>query len=570
MLSGDPSWRDVLIVALLAGVVVTAAMVGGGVIGGDEPTTEAAAPGENATVTPNGSATSIHFEDVTEASGFAYASDRTGSYSKGNEGLYVADVDRDGWQDVLAIGGKTPSLFENRNGSFRKTGQLDSIDREYRTATFVDYDGDGWRDLLLFGKGAPVAAFHNEAGELVPTDLGLGNTTYPAGAIAADFDTDGDEDLYLYQSGTWGEGSPEAYNAPIEVVGTDNGAPNLLFENRDDATGTETFRRVSEAEVAGGHWTLGSSAVDLTGDGLPDIHAANDFWYDFVYVNQGNMTFEPRRLGRATARNAMESEVGDVNRDGHPDIFVTNIYLPVQEMSRERYERLQMFLGFVSASGRTKGNNLLLGDGSGNFTDRAPAYGVRKGGWGWGAALDDFDNDGDEDLLHTTQYVVRIYDDDPHYTYPMLWERTGERFRSLDASEHGLQEADGRGMVTLDYDRDGDLEAITNNIGGNVTVYDNVGRTGNAVQFDVLDADGSTALGAVVNVSTGGETRTVHVTDETGFLSQSSLLEHVGIGDAETATLEIRWPDGTERTVTVEAGTRVRITREGVETVCEF
>ncbi|MFB6150259.1 MAG: CRTAC1 family protein [Haloarculaceae archaeon] len=515
-----------------------------------------------------GDETSIEFASATEESGLAYDSKRLGSYAKGNEGLYVADVNRDGWADVLAIGGERPALYANENGTFERSGQLSSLAGEYRTATFVDYDGDGWRDLILLGKGREMVAFHNDEGTFERTDVGLGETAYPAGAVAADFDGDGDLDLFVYQSGTWAKEPPQAYQMPVDFVDQDNGHDNQLYEN----VGGE-FERVRGAGFDGGHWTLAASGVDLNGDGLPDVHAANDFWYDRVYVNRGNMTFEARRLGEPTARNAMSSEVGDVNGDGHPDLFVTNIYLPLREhLSRERFRRIKMLLGFVVESGKTNGSNLLVNDGTGNFTDRAPAYGVRKGGWAWAASFADFDNDGDDDLLHTTQKVVRLNETDPKYTLPMIRERRGDEFVTLDASERGLEEANGRGMVALDYDHDGDIEVVTNNIDSNVTVYDNVGTTGNALQFRVATGPGNrTAVGATVTVEYGGESQTVFVTDQTDFLSQEPLANHVGLGDADSATLTVRWPDGTERTFEdVAAGQRVRVTKDGVETVFEF
>jgi hypothetical protein len=214
----------------------------------------------------------------------------------------------------------------------------------------------------------------------------------------------------------------------------------------------------------------------------------------------------------------------------------------------------------------------MINDGNAEFTDEAEEFGVRKGGWGWAATFTDFDNDQDADLFHTTQNVLRLNRSDPHYTYPMLYERSGTSFTNLDASDHGLTEGDGRGIVAIDYDNDGDQELITNNYEANVTVYDNVGQTGNSLQFRVTGADGdSTAFGARVRVSATGESTVVPQTDGSDFLSQDPLVSHVGLGDAETADVHVTWPDGTEATFEdVAANQRIVISPDVVDTVATF
>lgn len=442
----------------------------------------------------NASESSIQFEDATNATGINYGSFLSGEYENGNEGVYVADVDRDGWQDLLVGGSERPALYTNENGTFQRSDE----------------------------------------GSFEQADVDLGNFSYPLGATAADFDDDGDEDLFIYQSGDWREGKPAGYFELNGTIENDNGNSNVLLEN----TGGE-YQHVEDAGLEGDHWSLAASAVDVNDDGEPDIHVANDFYYDELYVNRGNGTFEHRYLGNRTARNGMSSEVADV--DGHPDVFVTNIHFPLRdELSDERYERIQEYLTFVVKSNRTESNTLLINDGEGNFTDRAGEYGVHVGGWGSAATFTDFDNDGEEDLLQATQNVLPLDRSDPHYTYPMLWEGSGDGFISFDASDRGLNEDDGRGLVAVDYDNDGDREVITNNHLGNVTVYDNVGSTGNSLQVRIVDGDdGTTVLGAVVRIEAGGESTVVYQTDRTDFLAQGSLVNHVGVGDAESATVHV-------------------------------
>jgi len=213
-----------------------------------------------------------------------------------------------------------------------------------------------------------------------------------------------------------------------------------------------------------------------------------------------------------------------------------------------------------------------LNQGDGRFVDAADEYGVRHGGWGWAASLTDFTNDGVVDLVHTTQFVVRLVPGDPTWTYPMVWRGQADNtsLARVSPSTHGMDEHDGRGLATLDYDHDGDRDVVIATYAGPVVLYENTVESGNSLQFEVVDGNGATALGATVNVTADNRTTRIVQTDENDFLSQEGAVRHVGLDDAERATLTVVWPDGTERTFTVDANRRVRLTKQGVEVVATY
>ncbi|KAB1185352.1 MULTISPECIES: CRTAC1 family protein [Haloferax] len=504
----------------------------------------------------------LAFSDVTDQSGLDYEAVGSGVGS-GNSGVYVADVNKDSWPDLLTIGGESPALFVNDGGQFVKSDALQTVDRSIKSAVFVDVERDGWTDLFLFAHDGSVVAFRNDGGQFVRADYGVGNLTYPLGATAADYDRDGDTDLFVYQSGSWHESKPEGYFSLDERITEDNGNTNYLYEN----VGGE-FRRVDSESISGNHWSLAASFVDLTGDGYPDIHVANDYNNDTLYINTGDGTFDRRTLGGSTARNGMASEVADVTNDGRPDVFVSNIWFPKLKgnMSKERYERLKRLLDFVVHSGRTKGNTLLVNQGDGEFADRADELNVRHGGWGWAASATDFDNDGDRDIVHTTQIVVRIDRDDPVYTYPMVFQGDGGEFASVNASTHSMRETDGRGLATLDYDHDGEQELVVATYDDAFVVYDNEADTAgqNSLQLRVVDENDATALGAVVTVHAGADTHVIQQSANVDYLSQDTRVEHVGVGTHDSVTLKVEWPDGTTRTFEdVAVNQRLRVTKDG-------
>ncbi len=522
----------------------------------------------------------IGFENVTAEAGLDYRGQVEAGFGNGNAGVYVTDFDRDARPDLLLVGADRPALYHNANGSYERSDALPSLNDSYKSAAALDWDGDGWEDLILFrGHGRPTA-LHNAEGRFERADLGLGNLSYPLGAAAADYDGDGDRDLFVYQSGDWRERTPEGRRSLNASIADDNGYPNLLYENTDDG-----FRRVGEAGIEGDRWSLAATFADLTGDGLPDIHVANDYNNDTVYVNEGDGTFDQRLLGGATARNGMASEVADVTGDGRQDVFVTNIEIELSEvnMSAERRERIERLMSTTINSQRTRGNTLLINEGDdGRFADRAPAYGVRDGGWGWAASFVDLDDDGDRDLVHTTQYITRFDRENPVYTYPMVFERNGtgpgaangagegNGFTRLDASAIGLNESDGRGMATLDYDGDGDRDLVVADYGGRFRLYENVADGGSALDLRVVDENGATALGATVRVEAadGDSSWNATVHGRTDFLSQDSRVVHVGLGEVDTVDLTVTWPDGTERTFEdVAADRRLRVTKQGLTVV---
>jgi hypothetical protein len=270
----------------------------------------------------------------------------------------------------------------------------------------------------------------------------------------------------------------------------------------------------------------------------------------------------------------MASETADLTGDGRQDVFVTNIWFPDlrNNMSQARYERLERLLEHVIHSSRTRGNTLLASQSNGTFRDRADELGVRHGGWGWAAVATDFDNDGDRDLVHTTQNVFRVDPDDPVYTHPMVFQRDGERFSRVSKDVNGMRETNGRGMARLDFDNDGAQELVVATYDSEFVVYDNEATADRrSLQFRATTETGATALGSVVIVTARDSEWTVHHSSNTDFLSQDSRVEHVGVGDAETVTVHVEWPDGTEQTFEdVATNQRVQLTKSGLVGVSEY
>ena len=535
--------RPILVVALLVvAVVVGSYMVAP--LSGSSPGTD------DASAEP-----SLSFEEVGDQQAFDYES--TGrTIANGRAAVLVADYDGDGKPDVLALGGNEPVLFENAATGFERSNALPDVpDRLYKGGLFFDYDNDGWQDLLLLPVDGRAVFLENDGGTFRRASVGLNvNLTWGTSAAAADYDGNGCPDVFIVQNGDWRERIPERSQGGN--LTEDNGEPNLLFAG--DCSG---FERVEDAGINGTRWSLATSFVDFTGDGRPDIHVANDFNYDRLYVNQGDGTFEGRIIEN-TDRHGMSSETADVNGDGRLDVFVTNIEFAEPDRVWLLQNGLEM---------RNRGNNLLINDGNGSFTDRATAYGVRPGGWGWSATVVDFDDDGDRDLVHTTQaynWATRKEEGDAWRrvsTPPALWERTGEtNYSRVNGSRVGLEPANGRGLAVLDFDADGDRDFIVGNAAGEFKLYENANSPGHWLNVRVEGSAEQTALGTRVYVTANGKTHLRVYTSQTNFFSQSSRTLHYGLGDAAVDRVRIVWPDGTERTLTdVPTNATLVVTHDG-------
>jgi hypothetical protein len=305
------SSRAAFLVAFGAAVLVLVAAVG--LVG---PGGGLASPGEVngtqgiATDASDGDEAGLSFAHAGAETGIDYSASSNGTNRRKmltDVGVYAADVDGDGWTDVLATGGEQPMLFTNENGSFeRAPDALPPLNRSVRSAVFLDYDGDGARDLLILADDSPPLLLANDGqGTFRRVDAGFEEElAVPIGATVADFDGDGCIDLFVIQNGRWNDHAPAGMSERNVPPSADDGLENVLYRGTCDG-----FERAEDTGIEGTRWSLATSAVDLDGDGRLDIHVANDFNHDVVYRNRGNLSFEKVVLGNETDRSE-ERRVG--------------------------------------------------------------------------------------------------------------------------------------------------------------------------------------------------------------------------------------------------------------------
>ncbi|HUP47359.1 MAG TPA: CRTAC1 family protein [Thermoanaerobaculia bacterium] len=510
-------------------------------------------------------------------------------------GIAAEDVDGDGWPDLLIVGGAGNRLYRNRgDGTFQDvTGRAginwlgeDGKPGEPRQPIIADFDNDGIQDILITYVDAPHRLYRGQGDfrfEDVTARANLGGKGLVGGpATAFDFDRDGLLDLYIGYYGNYlaGEG-------PHLTRSNANATPNKLFRNK----GGMLFHDVSASSGTENRgWTQAVSHVDLDGDGWQDLIVANDFGVNAYYRNLGNGSFADisRELGTDVPNNAMNVGTADLNGDGFPDIYISNILtmvkdekyvLPTEETRMKLNPQKLGTMRIIDANhlftSVARGQTLLRYEMS-EAIDR----GDTSTGWAWDADFFDFDNDGDDDLycvnglneyniyqgthtFETRQGAQRtiIYSVNEREANVFFLNEDGKlRNRSSQSGADFL--GNSRSAVNLDYDGDGDLDIVVANYhSAAVVLRNNSEKLGNhwlKIRLIGDPAKGSNrdAIGARIVATTSGGGRVFRtVQGSTGYLSMHPREQHLGLGAETAADVTIHWPNGEIQTLRgLEAG----------------
>jgi len=490
---------------------------------------------------------SLTFTDITMESGLAFSygidTPTAGSMSEFfGGGVGAGDFDGDGDIDLYFVAGDAmPNcLFENlgNNRFVEVAGDVGlGVTAKGSGPTFADIDGDYDLDLFIGGvEGAPTFVFRNEGGffEDMTALSGISfNAPNTISAAFGDYDRDGDLDLFASHWGNHKTGP-----------GFDT---EHLWQNQGDGT----FRNVSlESGISdqivvqlsiGGipgwdniDYTFSPNFADIDNDGFCDVVIAADFGTSQVFHNNGDGTFtrvtDPSVI---VDENGMGATVADYDNDGDLDWFVTAIF------------KTDASGGVISP-----GNRLYRNLGNGQFEDVTLAAGVSRGGWGWGSSFADFNNDGHLDIFHTNGWAqkgvgIRDYTVDPVKLFISNGDGT---FTNQAAKARLFSNGQGRGVVTLDSDQDGDLDIlITNNDSNAVVLYRNdYGNKFHYLNVRLLGkAPNTQAVGARIYLTANGMTQMRELSIGTNYASQNPMQEHFGLAAAEVVeTVRVVWGDG--------------------------
>ena len=513
----------------------------------------------------------LRFTEVTEAAGIRFEHfpfRRTSQLPEDiGPGAAWGDYDGDGRPDLFLVNFAAPlgvsdeemaesaaidRLFRNRgDGTFEDVTESAGVGAAHRGigASFADYDADGDVDLFVTSWGENFLWENRGDGTFrdATARAGLGGKGFWTGASWADFDLDGDLDLYVCGYVHYIPEKPGASRSSVGdaenpfTINPNSYAPhpNRLYVNRGDGTFEE------RAEAAGLLGEKGRSLeaawADFNGDGLPDLYVANDVSDNAMYQNLGDGTFQDVSYEALVAdyRSSMGIAVGDWDGDLDLDLFLT--HWVAQENAL--YSNLISELGKGEPGAKVR------------FSDEADLVGLGQIALdlvGWGTAFVDLDNDGWLDLFVANGSTLQRKDDpsqlvpmDPH----LYWNRgTREGFFEVGA-EAGIRTrpaGSGRGAAFADYDGDGDADLLIVRSGGRARLLRNDSRGGHWVGFAVRARSGHpSGIGARIVVRAGGRALLREVGAGPSYLSQNHSDVLVGLGDAaRIESVEVTWPGG--------------------------
>ena len=474
-------------------------------------------------------------------------------------GAAFLDYDGDGYLDIYLVNGSTlertghvPPLD---NALYRNTGGGRFADATAAAAAndtswgmgcvAADYDNDGNADLYITNYGSNRLYRNRGDGrfEDATVSADVGDDRWSTGAAFGDYDLDGDLDLYVanyvdFNPDIRREDRPFCQWKSVDVFcgpRSLRGAADRLYRNEGDGRFVD---KTADAGVEDRHKYYGFAALfsDYDQDGWPDLFVANDSTPNLLYHNRGDGRFEDVALAGGVAYNyagkgqaGMGAAWGDYDGDGFLDLFVTHFASDYNTLYRN--ERGRFFVDVTLKAG--------LGDKSLPYV-------------GWGTCFIDYDHDRDLDLFvangHVYPQVDRLQLSEETYAQPnQLFENRGDgTFEAVEGVKALQERRVSRGACRGDYDNDGDLDLLILNLDDRPTLMRNDSATGHWLAVRLVgrrsNRDG---VGARIAVFSEGKKQVREAVAGSGFLGGHDPRLHFGLaGSSKVDSLEVRWPSG--------------------------
>ncbi len=478
------------------------------------------------------------FTDVTSSKSFPTFSP---AYVFGS-GVSAADYDNDGDVDlyISSNGDSNNVLYKNLgDGNFELVESVVSIGTNSRTALWFDYNGDHLLDLLVAGDchGASgpcpdedyirlFEQFQDGTFQEVTAQSGLVSGKEVegifGGVAAGDIDNDGYLDLVF-----------DYWNGNV-----------FLFKNNGDGTFEDISEEMGISKLSD-YWQ--PLIFDISGNGWSDIYLTVDNDPNLLWKNNADGSFEEvgENLGLDNTHNDMGACFGDFDNDDDLDIYITNIERDLPGKHNALFEN------------KSDGEQLL-------FDEVSKSAGVSAGGWGWGITFMDADNDMLLDLA-ATNGPVDMYDIDDKAKF---WKNNGDlTFTDISADARFNTNLDATTLISLDYDRDGDLDMVQTLKEDQdpvaIKLLENQLNTtpsfGNyLVVKPRMNGSNHWAIGSKVSIKVGSVVQSRAITAGNSFYGQEPAEAFFGLGENTTVDeITIVWPGGAKTTITEVAGNQI-------------
>jgi len=490
------------------------------------------------------------FTDVTKEAGLDYIQQKdihaiNETYLESNlpqifsGGAAAADYNNDGFIDlyVTILDGYDILYKNNGDGTFSDTTEQVGLKTLIKSngAGWADIDNDGDKDLFVTTiEEDRFYLFINEDGKFKEEAIERGTAIKDElkhngfSVSFGDYNNDGFIDIHTTE---WDKFSKKNSN---------NDKYGRLLKNRgekmpgffDDVTDEANIRINGFQNF--GDVSFTSSFVDFDNDGWQDLAIIADFGNSKLFWNNKDGTFtdgtDDAEVGKEDF--GMGNAIGDIDNDGDLDWFVSSIYCDKEDCLTNM-----------------KGHRLYLYDKNRIFYDATDELSLNGEGWGWGTSFLDFDNDGDLDLALTNGVQFQIMGDHDFSKDEMqLWENKDNKMIEISKSLN-LTSENGRGLLTLDYDNDGDLDIFIVRNSNSPILYRNDLIGNNWLKIKLIGKESNKdGFGTKVIVRTNNKEITRTLIGGNNFLSQNSPIIHIGLKDETIIKeIEIIWPLGNKQ-----------------------
>ena len=513
-------------------------------------------------------------------------------------GVAVGDLNNDGLEEVFMTANQSADQLYLNQGELKfeniteKSG-IAPLTNWSTGVTMDDVNGDGLLDIYVC-KVSPISSekTHNllyiNQGDLTFKEsaaaYGLDFSGYSTNASFFDYDGDGDLDVYLLNHSVH---SVRSYGKIERRKVRDDLAGDRLYENKLNEADGKFVEVTSKAGIYSSAlgYGLGIITEDFNQDGKVDIYVGNDFHEnDYLYLNNGDKTFTEsfNKFFNHSSKFTMGVDASDLNNDGQVDIFTTDM-LPFDKTvamksggeDTDQIFKIRNEFGFEDQYAR---NHLQIQNPDLHYSDIALMTNTYATDWSWSGLLQDFDNNGLKDIFVTNGIVNRPNDLD-YINYInqqadfiqsglsdeglatvmknmpseplqniLFFQESPLRFSKLSNSFVG-NPSFSNGAAYADFDQDGDLDIMVNNINQEASLLENKkGNQQNFISFKLVDKiNKHTVKGAKVKVQTKDGIIENTLINTRGYQSSSTHQVYFGLGTISAIEkVTVIWPDATE------------------------